>query len=147
MTDRSLFWMEPHVVIQRSFDDLQRVCQALLPGASGRSWRVPALPSGPQPAQQPPAHSCPRPLIPEDAGKEQAARGGEELERCEPAPGHNLGPLSPFPPAPSPSITKCSRDRCKSSRRRGKVTESFGFNVTMHTCCVACHVTACLAVT
>lgn len=117
-------------MIQRSFDDLQRVRQALVPGPPGEAGGC--LPSGPQPAQQPPAHSCPRPLIPEDAGREQAARGGEELERCEPAPGHNLGPLSPFPPAPSPSITKCSHDRCKSSRRRGKVTESFGFNVTAH---------------
>lgn len=144
LTDsRSLFLMEPHVTSRRSFDDLQCACQALFPRASGGSWWVPAIWS-----RASSAASCPLlPSSPKMPARSRLHAGEKSSSGASLLLAVILGRFSPFPAAPSPSITKCSCDRSKSSHGRGKVTESFGLNVNMHTRCVACHMIMCLAVT
>lgn len=119
---RSLFWMEPHVLIWMSLVVCSvhgRLCSLGFLGGAGR-----CLPSGPEPAQQPPACSC---LFPRRSGLHAGERSSSGVT------GSWLQSRAAVSLCPAPPITEWSCDRCTPSPRRGEVTESFGFNGSAHT--------------
>lgn len=114
---RLLFWMEPHVLIWRSLVICSvhaRLCSPGLLGGAGR-----CLPSGPEPAQQPPACSC---LFPVGPG----CRQGTELQWCAQL-------LAAVSLCPAPPITEWSCDRCQSSPRRGRSRRALDLRGVCHT--------------
>lgn len=124
-----LFWIEPHVLIWRSLMICSVHARLCSPGFLGGAGRC--LPSGPEPAQQPPACSA---FFPEGQG-------------CRQGPGAPVVCSAPSQAAlslcPAPPITEWSCDRCQPSPRRGGVTESFGFEGSVLTqLCASCDVEA-----
>lgn len=130
---RSLFWMEPHVMVQSSFDGLQRARQVCVPGAC---HLVPSQPSS----------SCPLLLSSSKTPAKSRLRAGEKSwGGARLLLATILGCSLPYPLALPHQLRSVAVTHV--SPATDEVMASFGFHVNVPTRRVVCHMIMCLAVT